>query len=302
MYLPLTLLVAICMSEYWTAVFQNAIGCAIGSAVAIAISVLIYWLTNRHNNQVAEREQLTEQKNMLEAFKSMLQRVIHTSNILVANIGEFIPKLERHPNVFPVLTITSFGHFKRIIETTTFEKTGVAYVKLVPGKKSIDEFTSMLEIIDFLNDAFNEMREIAKTASLNHEERIFKVSDLYEGADKLLIDNIEILGNQSMIIQKAGQIKENFLRDKSDQFNNVDDVYNLYFLPMRDLMETFRKNGIMNEFIRKFTYSIYVGIEYYTYLALGYDKFILEMKGIENAIKIELAKLDGLAGSLKSFV
>ena len=37
--------------EYWNSVFQNAIGCSIGSLVAIIISLVIYQLTLKENTK-----------------------------------------------------------------------------------------------------------------------------------------------------------------------------------------------------------------------------------------------------------
>ena len=40
---------------YWNNVIQNAIGCAIGSIVAIGISILIYWLTIQATNKATRQ-------------------------------------------------------------------------------------------------------------------------------------------------------------------------------------------------------------------------------------------------------
>jgi hypothetical protein len=291
LYFLLKWIVAINMSKYWNDVFQNALGCAIGSAVPIGISFYIFWLTNRHNRRVAEREKLADQINLLEAFKVMLQRVINTSDILVKNIGEFIPKLGTHPNVFPLLKIVSVGHFKRLIGTITFEETGAAYTKLLPSPDSINEFTSILEIVDYLYDAFGELKETTKKALLNHEERIFKVSDLYDDMDKFVIDNIEILGTESPLMREMGKIKSNQSKNMGEKFNDVDGIYNYYFLPMRDLMAKLKEDGFVNDFTRKFTYKISVGIEYYSYLDLGYSNFISELTEMNKSLKEHLEKL-----------
>jgi hypothetical protein len=285
---------SICINAYWYSVIQNAIGCAIGSIVAIVFSFYIYWRSNWNNNRLAKNEKLADELNRLRSFKLMLQRAIKNSDELIKHIGEFIPKLKAHPNEFPLLIITPLGNFKRITETITVEKTGAAYTKHFPGVDSIKEFTSILESIDFLYDAFLECRDVVQRASLNHFDRVMKVSDKFDIADKLLIDVTSDPRNHNVILKDLLEAKANFIKERGE-LSNIDSVYNLYLLPMRIIMAALIKGGIMNDFIREYTHNITKCIEYYLYIGSGYDKFVLEMEGIEKSLKENLANLEGKA-------
>ena len=284
----------ICISGYWASVFQNAIGCAIGSAIAILVSFFIYWLTNRHNKQTAKREKLADEINQLKAFKLMLQRSIKNTDQLIDHVDVFIPKLKNHPTDFPLLEITSLGNFRRIIESISIEKTGTSYIKHLPSDNAVKEFTSILESIDFMHDAFIGMQEVVQRASLNHFDRVKKVSNRFDIIDKMAIDVISDPRSQSQIIQRIGAIKTNFINERGD-LSNVESVNNFYFLPMQSLMREVVSAQMFHPFVVDFSYNLSKGIEFYIQIGTGYDKFVSEMEGMEKTLKENIEKLKGLS-------
>jgi hypothetical protein len=282
------------MSKYWSDVFQNAIGCAIGSAVAIAFSFLIYWLSVINSSRARKKEKLENEINQLRAFKVMLQRAIQTSDNLIEHIGKFITNLKAHPNEFPLLSITSLGNFRRITESITVEKTLAIYIKHFPGENPVMEFTLILENIDFLFDFFVELQQVIQRASINHFNRVLKVSDRFDVADKMVIDVTSDPRNQNPITQRIAEIKSKFTSGRGE-LSNIDSINNLYLFPMLEFMVSVINGEIYNEFIRDFTYNLSKGIEFYNQLGSGYDKFVLEMNENEKSVKEGLEKLKVLA-------
>lgn len=53
----------------------------------------------------------------------------------------------------------------------TVEKTGLAYFKHFPGTEAIQDFTKILDIVDYLDSEFNELREMNKRATINDYDR-----------------------------------------------------------------------------------------------------------------------------------
>ena len=47
----------------------------------------------------------------------------------------------------------------------TVEKTGLAYFKHFPGTEAIQDFTKILDIVDYLDSEFNELREMNKKSN-----------------------------------------------------------------------------------------------------------------------------------------
>ena len=280
-------------------ILENAAGCALGSAIAIIISIFIYRESNRKVLEAAEAQRLSDEGirtadelNQMRAFKVLIQRSIRTSELWSAGIKQFAIELKNHPVVFPLPVTTSIANLKRIIDTISVEKTGRAYMKHFAGEKSAGEFISILEVIDYLYAEFSALQETIKMASLNHNNRLSEVSDKFDTLDKIIIDNIanilEPLGSQ------LREIKSNFVRNRGDA-SNVHTVNNLYFVPISNLMKKLIDNGIINDFITKMTYASSKGTEFYSYVGSGYDRFAVEALEIENKINANIEKLKVLS-------
>lgn len=112
-------------------ILENAAGCALGSAIAIIISIFIYRESNRKVLEAAEAQRLSDEGirtadelNQMRAFKVLIQRSIRTSELWSAGIKQFAIELKNHPVVFPLPVTTSIANLKRIIDTISVEKQG----------------------------------------------------------------------------------------------------------------------------------------------------------------------------------
>jgi len=289
-------LFVIFLATYFDRVVENAFGCALGSAIAIIISILIYQRGNRTLQQAADNQRLADEAlqtadelNQMRAFKVLLERSIRTSELWSEGIKKFIPELKAHPVIFPLLTMTSIANLERIINTITIEKTGRTYMKHFPGQNSAGEFISILESVDYLYAEFSQLYKMIKMASLNHQDRLNKVSDKFDIADELILKNLEHMEkiNLNNDIQK---IKTNFAEKRGD-LSDIHAVNSLYFVPMQQFMRRILESGYMDEFVKNYTYAISKGIEFYTYVGNGYKRFYGEMVEIENKINTNIEEL-----------
>jgi hypothetical protein len=102
-----------CNSAYWNSVIQNAIGCAIGSIIAIGISILIYWLTIRATNRAAREATKLREANQLRAFALMLELAMEMVSKQVESIKRFVSDVESHPSTFPIPAMNPLGRLKQ---------------------------------------------------------------------------------------------------------------------------------------------------------------------------------------------
>jgi hypothetical protein len=276
-------------ATYMDRVLENAFGCLIGSAVAIIISILIYQRGNRSAYRAEENQRLAneallhaDELNQMRAFRVLLQRSIRTSEIWSEGIKKFITELKEHPVEFPLLLMTSIANLKRIIDAITVEKTGRTYMKHFPSENSANEFISILESVDYLYAEFNQLPETVKRASLNHNDRMIQVSEKLDAADELILENLEEMGD-SQLSKDIQNIKTNFAKNRGE-ISDIHSVNELYFIPMRDLMQKVLESNFMNEFVKNYTYAITKGIQFYSYVGNGYDRFRDNMVELETKI------------------
>ena len=162
-------------------------------------------------------------------------------------------------------------------------------MKHFPGQDAAGEFVSILESVDYLYAEFSELYEMIKMASLNHQDRLNKVSDKFDIADELILENLEYLEriNLNNEIQK---IKANFAEKRGD-LSDIHAVNRLYFVPMQQFMRRILESGYMDEFVKNYAYAISKGIEFYSYVGKGYERFYGEIIEIENKILSNIEKL-----------
>jgi hypothetical protein len=284
-------------SQYWNNVVQNAIGCAIGSIVAIGFSYLIYrWTIKQNNATIIEANKLRE-SNQLKALAVMLQDAIKMVKNQSKAIKKFIDELKKQPNEFPKITINPLGNLKRIIDTITIEGTGLTYMKHFSSKNSAKEFTSILELIDYLYAEFQGLEGLIQRASLNHHDRKIAVSKVFDYTNKLVLDYISRMPEIDIICQGIKQIKINFDNNRGS-FDNIGSVNALFFVPLNNFIREMLNKGVKTDYSLELVYATSRGIEYFENIGSGYTKFENEMIGIETEVNINLPKLEAAASKI----
>ncbi len=167
-------------------------------------------------------------------------------------------------------------------------------MKHFPAENSAGEFISLLEVIDYLYVEFSQLQETTKMASLNHNNRLLEVSNNLDAADKLILDNLESL-NGTDLNKLIQEIKINFAQKRGEN-SDIHKVNSLYFIPMQILMKRVLESGFINEFVKNFTYAISKGIEFYSYVGSGYDRFHVEMLELQTKIDKNIEKTKAAIG------
>ncbi len=282
---------------YWQSVVQNAIGCAIGSIFAIAISILIYWLTIIQAERASKKAAELIEQNQLKAFAMMVKDAINFTERQVANTREFNEKLKPHPNTFPLLHMQPLGALTRIIDAITVEKTGMTYMKQFPGKDSAKEFIAILDAVDYLNTAYLTIKDQLERASDNNTDRAYKISDYFDISDKLLWDYFAEAPATDEVAKQIWSIKHEFLNNRKDG-SDIHYVYDSYFLPLWEFTNKAINVPKPTPFIVNLHYNLGKGVEHYRYWNNGYDLFAGEMSEVQGDIDASLSKLKNWAAKI----
>lgn len=288
-----------CLSHwvYWNNVIQNAIGCAIGSVVAIGISILIYWLTIRATNKATRQAIATSETNQLSAFALMLELALEMVTNQVKNLREFLASIQAHPSTFPIPAMHPLARLKRITDTISIEGTGLVYIKYFPKQDAAKEFTKLLDHIDYLYAELNGLQEMIKLASLNHQDRLLRLSAIFDQTDKFVIDNIIIANKTDEIAKRIRQQKAAFVKSRNSP-DEIEPLYSFYFSPITQLLADYIREGGEDPTYSQLVYLTSKGKESYGYIIAGYSKFEKELDVIIAEVSKNLATLTQMSGTL----
>lgn len=152
-------------TEYWQSVIQNSIGCAIGSFIAIAISLWIYFDSLKKTERAKMLAKRNEETSQLKAFAILLNGGLATASHQKENIKKFVDDLLKATNDFPLMTFVSLNDLKRIVDSITIEKTGLAYMNVFSiDKDAAKDFTSILASVDYLYEEYRYIPDQMKRA------------------------------------------------------------------------------------------------------------------------------------------
>ncbi|HEY1872383.1 MAG TPA: hypothetical protein VGG71_15070 [Chitinophagaceae bacterium] len=226
----------------------------------------------------------------MKAFKILIEAAIKTSDKMIVSIEEFILSLKTHPVVFPLLSTMSFGNLERVFNSVTVEKTGKSYLKFFPDENALKEFLSILELVDYLYAEFGGLHSLVERASINHTERLMRVSNAFIDADKILIDNVKNMDIKNPIVRQIFATKLTFLEKRRDEYD-IDALYNLNFKQMKEVIIDLLRRENNNEFAQKYIYELTRGIDDYKAVGVGFGNFITTMTNIQNKAKENCTKL-----------
>jgi len=288
---------------YWQSVVQNAIGCTIGSFLAIGVSVLIYWFTIRKSVESAKVAIFLEEQNRIKAFSLMVSDAKYVVEKQLKHIDSYIELLKEHPVNFPKITLVPIGKIKRIVDTITVEKTGFAYMRHFSNQDAATEFTQMLDYFDYFFSEFSALADFVKTATLNHIDRANQYSELLDVLNKSIVENLSSLRQEpsgvmdirqglSGVMNRIVEIRSNFMRARRGA-DDIEIAKKFLVLPLLRYLETLGGELISeSEFCRGWYYTSSQLIEYYNRLPDGYSKFRDEMIGVRQNVEENLMKLE----------
>lgn len=139
------------ISNYWSSVLQNALGCAAGSVAGIWISIWIY----RNQNAQHEKELTTSKKqvenNLWMYFSKSLADIITSLEQQRNSIEEFIKVTKADPLNRSLLTIVPIHPIKRIIENSSLDEILIAHTnRFQDDPEATKKFSQILSTLDYL--------------------------------------------------------------------------------------------------------------------------------------------------------
>jgi hypothetical protein len=290
---------ALMLSEltYWQSVVQNAIGCTIGSFLAIGASVLIYWLTIHKANRTAKVALQQEELNRVRAFAVMVVDAKYVVEKQLKHIESYIELLKGQPRRFPKITLVPLGKIQRIVDTITVEETGLAYMRHFPFDNSASEFTQILDYFDYFFSELGGLAELVKMATLNHEARANSYSDLLDELNKLIVANSANNGT-SEVIEKVREIRAEYARMRGGS-GDIEAAQDKLVWPLFHYLRTVGAEKVReDDFCRNLFYTSSQLIEYYALIPDGYANFQDEMEGIGRNVRSNLQNLEQTASRL----
>ena len=270
----------------WHDIFQNAIGCTIGSFVAICISYLLYLGTNKN----ATKNKIAEEKNQLKAFALMLANALKMSKQQTSAFESFLLEVKKHDSEFPLPIIYPTAELARIVNTITIEKTGLAYMKFFSNDNSAKEFTDIIKGVDFLYAEFTELYSHIKRANQNHFERKVRFSNVFDVSSKF-INNYWLNNKEDKIAISLLMAKHNFDTQRKD-LSDLEIVKSLFFEPVNQLVLSLVKQDFENFYLNELFFYTSKGKEYYKDIIVGYEKFEKEIETILGDLDSQIKKLE----------
>ena len=284
-------------NQYWNSVIQNAIGCGIGSFAAIFISWIIYKDSLKKGNSEKVKVKNEEESNQLKAFAIMLDDSIKMIIKQSKSIKALIEKLKEGPVEFPLITVYPIGGIKRIIDTITVEKTGLAYVKHFPSENSLNEFIKILSIMDYLYSEFSGLPLFIERATINHHNRKIEFSNIFEKCNMLVIDFLLDEPKKNHRRDKVWEIKNHFDNNRGEP-SNLSSAYLLFILPLNDLMIAFLNEGFKDDFNKNLVLLTSKARDNYSDINAGYAKVESEIDLIQEEVNTQIQKLKILSSTI----
>jgi hypothetical protein len=274
-------------AEYGKEVLQNAIACTLGSIIPIVASVIIYVSSVGKNEKARLSAKAEEDTNNLKAFAILLLKGIKVSKQQAENIKQFNESLSRPFIEYPLLAYIPSNDLKRVIDSITIEKTGLAYMNSFSSVPNVaKEFTEILSCIDYLYLAFEQLPEMMKMAILNDLERKKEMRQIFHSSYKLLETfMLKVTTGDSIYphIQDIGQTLINFQKNHKSNYDTKF-YYDSFFLPMYQNCINLIQNDIRDNFIISFTQQTNEGKQMYEHILEENKRMLEDMNKIYSSI------------------
>lgn len=219
--------------EYWGSVWQNAIGCTVGSFLAVFFSYLIYRFGLKKTEELKYREQDRERADSLKYFSELVSNIIETTHQQIAMIEEFREQIGTYPAKFELMTVLPIYDFKRVSENLFLDKLMLSFTS--KGDGSVKEFRKIIIDVDYLTTEFSFLPEQMKSGRLIYEGL---VEELY----KLTLDCGKTINNYLLSLEKDSKHADalfQFLESTKGDSLDIKDAHgyhNLYIEPLNKVL------------------------------------------------------------------
>lgn len=190
---------------YWGAVWQNAIGCTLGSLAAIGVTIVIYLCTTKGSREEKEREKSRNEREAFDLFVLLVRNVCQASAILIENIHQFSQDLLNATDDFPELKYAPLNDFKRLSELQDLQKFLFSYTSRFPqGQTAVKDFVEIMAKTDYLQAQFTAIPLQVEKGATFHHQRQLRIKELIEQSDDTLKNILTPLqGNNPLALRFA---------------------------------------------------------------------------------------------------
>lgn len=225
----------LCISDYWQSVFQNALGCAIGSFAAILVAIGIYYKQYSDNEKSKKKKDKEEQENILKYFSISVKNAIGLVEHQYKNNLDFISDFKKEPLMIPLISYVPLSEIKRIINNNSYDKIMLAYLDRFLKKNALNEFSEIMSILDYLYLELDMLPKNIENIKLYDHERKIKFKEYFNDIIKS-IEQIIVHGNNDDPIKKRYyelyEIFQNNAKDIKSTYNNFITPINKYTLEL----------------------------------------------------------------------
>jgi hypothetical protein len=219
--------------EYWENVGQNAIGCTLGSFLAISFSYVIYRVSVRKEEGVKQREVQMERNNTLKYFSELIKNIIQTTHAQVHCIDEFKDTVVGSVDKFPLMTMFPLYDFRRVSENLPLDKVLLSFT--ASGKNSVLEFREIIGNADFLTAQLSLISELLRSGKATHE-KLFEEMYILVKECKVQVDgHLMRLKTDNESANKLYEFLQ-FGKQNAVIVNSVSSYYTRFILPLNRLM------------------------------------------------------------------
>jgi len=159
---------------YWDVVLQNAIGCTLGSFVAIYVSWHIFKRSFEKTVEAKREEEQQKKKDRLAYYKYILNEAYKTSISFNVNIKSFVDKINNNPVEVPPFVFLPLNSLKRAFETGMTDEVLFAFTEKHNDKEGVvDKFSRIYTITETLYTRFSHLKtQIDKAREFDHRRKI----------------------------------------------------------------------------------------------------------------------------------
>ena len=219
--------------QYWVGVFQNAIGCTIGSLAAIAAAYLIYWLTNKHSR--IDRAQ--EAKDLLIYFKGLVANVIQIAKNQTSNIEAYCLSIQEYDLQPAILRFLPMYNLKKIAEGDSMDRILIAYIRAFPGPADAIDFSNLISKVEYLYSQFLQLPEELNRTMIYDHERKMQLKRIFQNAYALLREytlQAEMM-DPTNLFDKIQHVVDQFNKHSVENYDIA--FFNQYFfVPLNDIL------------------------------------------------------------------
>lgn len=175
--------------QYWKSVFQNGLGCTMGSILGIIITYAIYRATTKQNRLERESLDASNNRNTREYFSIAVKSMMAICEQQRNNLVDFQKEIAKDPTTFPLLGYVPMYEFHRVSQSQNLDKVLLSFTSVSPANRNIvTYFSNLIAAVDYLNAQFDAVVKQMEKAQMYDHERKITLQNMFTQINGLVID------------------------------------------------------------------------------------------------------------------